>query len=132
MKVRVYHALEQSSFYRLPTRRKLAKLLLITPKELRFLSTSLGLYSHFPVAKNDGSLRMVDSPCEQLKRVQRRIAFLLGRIAPPDVLFCPVRADPTSTTLGGIETAELFIRSTSKSIFQARPADVCTGSSVRS
>lgn len=91
MTPRKYHALEQSSLYRLSTRRKLADLLRVTPKELRFLSKAENLYSHFPVAKKDGSFRVVDSPCAQLKRVQTRIATLLGRISPPDVLFCPVK-----------------------------------------
>ena len=91
MMARKYHALEQSSLYRMTTRRKLATLLIVTPKDLRFLSSSANLYTHFPVAKSDGSLRMVDNPCAQLKRIQKRIAILLGRISPPDALFCPVK-----------------------------------------
>ena len=34
---------------------------------------------------------MVDNPRDELKRVQRRIAKFLGRILPPDILFCPVK-----------------------------------------
>nr|WP_281365453.1 reverse transcriptase family protein [Hyphomicrobium methylovorum] len=75
----------------MPTRRKLAELLLVTPAELRFLSTSQNLYRHFPAPKKDGSFRMIDDPCAQLKRAQKRIAKLLGRISPPDALFCPVK-----------------------------------------
>lgn len=59
--------------------------------DLRRLSGPNHLYSHFPVKKKDGTSRIVDNPRDQLKRVQRRLAILLGRIVPPDVLFCPVK-----------------------------------------
>jgi len=91
MKAQKYHALEQSSLFRIPTKRKLAELLGITLKELRHLSESENLYSHFPVPKKNGTTRIVDNPNAQLKRLQKRIAKLLGRISPPDVLFCPVK-----------------------------------------
>jgi hypothetical protein len=75
----------------MPSRRKLAELLRINTKQLRRLSGDLHLYSHFPVPKKDGSSRIVDNPRDELKRVQRRIAKLLGRILPPDILYCPVK-----------------------------------------
>jgi Reverse transcriptase (RNA-dependent DNA polymerase) len=82
---------KRSPIYQLPSRRKLAELLRIDMKQLRRLSGDLHLYSHFPVAKKDGSPRMVDNPRDELKRVQRRIAKFLARILPPDILFCPVK-----------------------------------------
>jgi hypothetical protein len=86
-----FYPRERSPLYGMPARRKLADLLNIDMKQLRRLSGDLHLYSHFPVAKKDGSPRMVDNPRDELKRVQRRIANLLGRILPPDILFCPVK-----------------------------------------
>jgi hypothetical protein len=85
------YPLERSPLYRLPSRRKLAELLRIDMKQLRRLSSDLHLYSHFTVPKKDGSTRMVDNPRDELKRVQRHIAKLLGRVLPPDILFCPVK-----------------------------------------
>ena len=82
---------EHSPLYGMPSRRKLAELLRINTKQLRRLSGDLHLYSHFPVAKKDGSSRMVDNPRDELKRVQRKIAKFLGRILPSDILFCPVK-----------------------------------------
>lgn len=91
MKISRHYALEQSPLYEMPTKAKLAELLFITRKDLKLLSETDNLYRHFPVPKRDGTQRIVDDPCDQLKRVQRRIASLIGRIAPPDVLFCPVK-----------------------------------------
>ena len=85
------YARENSPLYGMPSRRKLTELLRINMKQLRRLSGDLHLYSHFPVPKKDGSSRMVDNPRDELKRVQRRIAKFLGRILPPDILFCPVK-----------------------------------------
>src|SRR5262245_324159 len=85
------YPIERSPLYGMPSRRRLAELLNIDMKQLCRLSGDLHLYSHFPVAKKDGSQRMVDNPRDELKRVQRRIAKLLGRILPPDILFCPVK-----------------------------------------
>lgn len=91
MKTSRYYALEQSPLYKMPSKSKLADLLLVTRKDLKFLSEADNLYSHFPVPKRDGTQRIVDNPCDQLKRIQRRIASLIGRIAPPHALFCPVK-----------------------------------------
>jgi hypothetical protein len=85
------YPLERSPLYRMPTRRKLAELLQIDMVQLRHLSGPQHLYSHFHVKKKDKSLRLVDNPRDELKRVQRRIAKFLGRITPPDILFCPVK-----------------------------------------
>ena len=85
------YPLERSPFYRLPSRRKLAELLHVSMPELRRLSGPDHLYSHFHVAKKDGSPRLVDNPRDELKRVQRRIARLLSRIMPPEILYSPVK-----------------------------------------
>jgi hypothetical protein len=51
MTARKYHSLKQSSLYRIPTRRRLAELLLVTPKELHS-SVNLKTFTHiFPRRK---------------------------------------------------------------------------------
>jgi Reverse transcriptase (RNA-dependent DNA polymerase) len=89
-KTRLY-PLTCSPLYRMPSKRKLSTLLGISISDLGHLSGPDHLYSHFPVKKKDGTSRLVDNPRDQLKRVQRRLADLLGRVIPPDVLFCPVK-----------------------------------------
>jgi reverse transcriptase-like protein len=85
------YSLDQSSFYRLPTRRKLARVLGVTPAELKALARSEGWYREFFTPKKNGGTRLVEEPPRELKKVQKRIARLLGRIRPKDYLFCPVK-----------------------------------------
>ena len=85
------YPLTRSPLYQMPSKRKLAALLGVSMSDLRRLSGHEHLYTHFPVRKKDGTSRIVDNPRDQLKRVQRRLSALLGRIAAPDVLFCPVK-----------------------------------------
>jgi len=79
-----------SPFFRLRSKNKLASLLFSSPAKLRELSNGTDYYHEFQKEKKDGSLRDLAAPRDDLKRVQRRIADLLKRIAPPDYLFSPV------------------------------------------
>ncbi len=85
------YAPTSSPFFRLGTRRDLARLLRINMKKLNELSSRKKLYKHFPISKKNGGQRLVDDPRADLKKVQRRIAQLLSRITPPEFLFCPVK-----------------------------------------
>lgn len=86
------YPLNQSPFYKLRNKRRLSKILGIDESELKSISAKADeLYSEFEVAKKGGGRRGVENPCRQLKLVQARIARLLGRIRPPDYLFCPVK-----------------------------------------
>lgn len=86
------YVLDQSPLYKLSNRRKLADLLKITTRELRLLSRQAdNLYREFSVPKKTGGTRDVENPARQLKLVQARLARWLGRIEPPDYLFCPVK-----------------------------------------
>jgi hypothetical protein len=85
------YSLDQSPFYRLMTKRKLADLLRLTPAQLKTMVLSEGRYREFSIAKKGGGTRLVESPPEDLKKVQKHIATLLGRVRPKDYLFCPVR-----------------------------------------
>lgn len=92
MPIRATHALHQSPLFKLRTRRKLGRLLRVTPAELRALEQGADQYSEFDRPKKNGiGTRHVENPCRELKRAQARIARILGKITPPDFLFCPVK-----------------------------------------
>jgi hypothetical protein len=92
MQNRKGYEIDQSPFFKLGNKRRLAGLLKIEQSELRFLSRNANsLYSEFDIPKKSGGLRRVENPRRQLKLVQAKIARLLGRITPPDYLFCPVK-----------------------------------------
>lgn len=86
------HPLHQSQLFKLRSRSRLAKLLRISPAELRSLASGDALYKEFDILKKNGrGLRHVENPCRRLKLAQAKIARLLARIDPPDFLFCPVK-----------------------------------------
>jgi len=86
------YAIDQSPLFKLRKRKRLAELLRLSQSDLRYLTKYAdSLYSEFDVPKKSGGVRGVENPRRQLKVVQAKIARLLGRIAPPDYLFCPVK-----------------------------------------
>lgn len=92
MSIKPTHELNQSPLYRLRTRAKLARLLRISPSELRALEIGNDQYSEFDRPKKNGAgTRHVENPHRDLKRAQGRVARVLGQITPPDFLFCPVK-----------------------------------------
>ena len=99
-----YHSERDSPFFRLRSKDKLARLLYVSPSKLKSLAYDQDLYYHFKKAKSSGGFREISAPREDLKAIQRRIAELLQRIAPPDYLFAPVAGrsyvDNAATHLG--------------------------------
>ena len=85
-----YHGIQDSPFYKLKTKKKLAKLLGISFEKLKCLADSEELYFEFEKKKSSGGFRLISAPRDDLKEVQKRIADLLQRIAPPEYLFAPV------------------------------------------
>lgn len=85
-----YHDERSSPFFRLHSRKKLAKLLYKGQPGLEALAREQDPYTHFKKKKSSGGIRHISAPRDDLKRVQARIAKLLQRIAPPDYLFAPV------------------------------------------
>ena len=85
-----YHGEQDSPFYKLRSKAKLASLLFLDVKKLRYLAESEDLYVDFRKEKRRGGFRPISAPRADLKIVQKRIADLLQRIAPPDYLFAPV------------------------------------------
>jgi hypothetical protein len=88
-----FHALEQSAFYRLRSTHQLVHLLRVTNDHLQRLTHSEELYREYDIAKNrqKKTKRRVEEPRGDLKKVQARIATLLGRIEPADYLYCPAK-----------------------------------------
>lgn len=92
MPIRATHPLHQSPLFKLQARGKLARLLHISPAQLRALESGGIQYKEFERPKKNGTgNRRVEHPCRELKRVQARLARILGAITPPDFLFCPVK-----------------------------------------
>lgn len=89
---RTAYRLEQSVFYRLPSPRKLAKVLALAEADMqKLVDAGDRLYREFDVEGKNGSKRRVEEPMPLLKRVHRQIARFLSRIQAPDYLFCPVK-----------------------------------------
>lgn len=84
------YELRASPFFRLRSKAKLAKVLLVPRMKLKKLSQLEDGYKHFKKSKKTGGSREICAPIHQLKVVQSRIADLLGRVAAPDYLFAPV------------------------------------------
>jgi len=92
MPIKPTYPLNQSPLYKMGSRSKLARLLGITLGELRNIAAGDTLYTEFDIPKKNGDgTRHVENPRRPLKLVQAKIARLLGRIDPPDFLFCPVK-----------------------------------------
>lgn len=85
-----YHSEQDSPFFRLRSKDRLARLLYVSASTLESLAYDQDLYYHFKKPKSSGEFRKISAPREDLKAIQRRIADLLQRIAPPDFLFAPV------------------------------------------
>ena len=86
-----YYGKQNSPFYKLQSKARLARLLFSSVDKLKYLSTNCEvLYFDFTTAKSSGGFRSISAPRDDLKAVQKRIADLLQRIAPPNYLFAPV------------------------------------------
>lgn len=85
------YPLNQSPLFKLSNKRKLATLLRISLRELKLLSHSDRLYHEYDITKKSGGTRRIENPRRNLKIIQARIARLLGKVTPPEYLFCPVK-----------------------------------------
>lgn len=86
-----YHPLNQSCFYRLHNKRKLAEILFVSVRTVESFANAVNAYSCWDEPKKNGGVRRIEAPHENLKAVQKRIAVLLQRIAPPSYLMAPVK-----------------------------------------
>lgn len=90
-KKRQPYALNQSPLFKVSSRRRLATILKLELEELENLANGTGLYKEWDEPKPKGGTRHIENPIRPLKKLQARIATLLGRIEAPAFLFCPVK-----------------------------------------
>jgi hypothetical protein len=117
----------QSPFYCLNTKKKLASLLYITDKKLiRIAAQSKTLYLEREVITRSGKVRSIEEPNYQLKRIQKRIEELLKRIKIPDYIHSPGRGKSYITNASvhtnvfavrSIDIAEYFHSTSEKYIY---------------
>jgi retron-type reverse transcriptase len=89
-----YYPLEQSKFYKVTTRRKLASIFGITEVEIHKLwAMPIPFSSRQIEVLRNGVIktRHVQEPRGTLRPIHSRTRKLLSRIEPPDFLFCPVK-----------------------------------------
>lgn len=85
------YPLDQSPFYKLRSRRKLAEILFVSTPGMRRLADCAAEYRCWDEAKKSGGTRRIEAPPESLKMVQRRISDQLQRVCPPPYLMAPVK-----------------------------------------
>jgi hypothetical protein len=81
------YELRQSPLFRLRSRKKLASLLDVTVAELESLAQTTGNYTYFDIEVEGKDPRPIQNPSKPLKKVQRKVTGLLGRIQAPEYLF---------------------------------------------
>lgn len=86
---------DQSPFYKLRSKTRLAAILEISPSELKaHLKSTENDYSEFDITdkkKPNKKKRHIEEPKPELRRIHKRIERLLNRIFPPNYLFCPAK-----------------------------------------
>jgi retron-type reverse transcriptase len=95
MKPSKTHPLDQSPFYRIRTRKKLADFFKITPAELNQIFDTGTVYREREIetkrANGKIKIRLTQEPRGSLRAIHERSKRLLSRIEPPGFLFCPVK-----------------------------------------
>jgi RNA-directed DNA polymerase len=77
------YPINQSPLFRLKSRRKLAKLLGCSVKELELLANKPN-YSFFSLERPNKDPRSIQNPSKDLKKAQAKISKLLGRVQAPN------------------------------------------------
>jgi retron-type reverse transcriptase len=86
-----FHELKDSCLYKVQTKRKLAKFLFTSERNLQNLAGPTDRYKCWETEKKNGGTRTIEAPYDNLKLVQKRIANLLQSIQPPEYLMAPVK-----------------------------------------
>lgn len=80
------YPLDQSPFYRLQSKKKLASILYVSTVELSKLLSEDNLYQEIDIIQGAKS-RRIEKPAHDLKLIQKRIATLLQRIKLPNYIY---------------------------------------------
>jgi hypothetical protein len=90
-KAKKFYPLQNSPFYRLESKKKLAALLFTSVTALKGMTDkSVPHYEYWEEEKDDGSMRPLCRPHEGLDKAQSRVAYLLACIETPDYVHAPV------------------------------------------
>lgn len=95
-KISKRYKLDQSPFYCLCSRRKLAEILHTTPNQLKAILSNKKLYigRNKDISKKSSDkpkFRYIEEPITSLKRIQKRVAFILSCIELPDFVYSPAK-----------------------------------------
>jgi retron-type reverse transcriptase len=87
-----FYKFDQSPFYMLRSKKRLARLLQLERAEL-ISALDIGIkYNEWDEQKSNGrGIRHIENPSPSLKKIQRIIAKKLSKIEPPGFLICPVK-----------------------------------------
>ena len=106
-KIGARYVCDQSPFYKLRSKVRLASILKIIPSELKTrLQCAKRDYSEFDLTNPNGKKRHIEVPKTKLYQSHKRIEILLNRIFPPNYLFCPVKRRSYVTNAKAHVTAE--------------------------
>lgn len=90
-KAKKFYPLEDSPFYRMQSKKKLATLLHTSVTALSgMIDKTIPHYEYWEEKKTDGSMRQLCRPHEGLDKAQSRVAYLLACIKTPDYVHAPV------------------------------------------
>jgi retron-type reverse transcriptase len=89
MNKRLGYDINQSPFYYLRSKKKLASLLYISESGLKILTQIENLYLERDLKSHTGKIRHIEEPKRKLKFVQKRIQVILNRIKLPEYIYAP-------------------------------------------
>lgn len=119
------YALDQCGLFALKSHRQLAARLNRSEPFIQQRAKA-DLYRQWNEPKKSGGTRLIEAPRADLKAIQRRIADLLQRVAPPEFLFSPVKGrsyvDNAVAHAGArevrlLDIVDYFGRCTAQSVF---------------
>lgn len=90
-----------SPFYKIKTKNKLAAIIKIDFPQIEKICTDPDKYYKVYDIENEenGKIRTIEEPIDDLRRLHDRIAYFLGCISPPEYLFCPVSGKSAVTNV---------------------------------
>lgn len=89
---RKIYPLHQCALYKLRSRRRLASLLGLSPRELIHLTRRSDNYRRFYLSDRGGKRRLVEWPKPHMERIHRRVLRLLQRVESPGYLHSGVKS----------------------------------------
>ena len=120
------YEINQSPFYCLRSKKRLAKLLHVSLETIKIVTRSEDLYREREVQLKTGKIRGVEEPKPILKRLQKRIEELLKRIKIPEYIHGPAKgrshitnakAHRNAAVVRSIDIQKYFASTSSKMVY---------------